>query len=160
ARRVPLQIANLRRLGLGRVVTLDNVAPGRSVREDGRPGRHCGSAFGRMAEVSAGKDSITGHWEMMGLRLAGPVATFPCGFPADRMAKFEERIGRRTLGNITASGTVIIDQFGAEHMRTGSPIVYTSADSVFQIAAHEEVIPVPELYRICRTAFDLVGPLR
>ncbi len=113
-----------------------------------------------MAEVSAGKDSVTGHWEMMGLRLARPFATFPDGFPADLIAEFERRSGRRILGNVAASGTAIIDQLGAEHLQTGRPIVYTSADSVFQIAAHEQVIPVPELYRICESAFDLVAPLR
>jgi phosphopentomutase len=135
-------------LGLGRVVTLDTMpAPARG-------------AYGRMAEASAGKDSITGHWEMMGLRLTEPFATFPAGFPADLMAEFECRIGRRTLGNVAASGTAIIEQLGGEHLRTASPIVYTSADSVFQIAAHEEIIPVHELYDLCETAFQLVSPLR
>jgi phosphopentomutase len=165
ARQVPLRVAHLRRLGLGRIVALDSVPSDcsttvhPSVSEGGSPGLH-GRAFGRMAEVSAGKDSITGHWEMMGLRLAEPFATFPRGFPADLISEFERRIGRRTLGNITASGTAIIEQFGVEHLRTGSPIVYTSADSVFQIAAHQEVIPVSELYRICEVAFELVAPLR
>src|SRR4029079_11480572 len=83
--------------------------------------------------------------------------TFPNGFPPDVIAEFERRIGRATLGNYAASGTVIIDELGAEHIRTGRPIVYTSADSVFQIAAHEDVIPIPELYRICEIAYDLVG---
>jgi phosphopentomutase len=168
ARAVPLRIAELRRLGLGRIVPLDSVTTDRTgdapVRpgagKGGRPGLHVGYAFGRMAEVSGGKDSITGHWEMMGLRLAEPFATFPTGFPVDLIAEFERRIGRRTLGNISASGTVVIEQFGVEHMRTGSPIVYTSADSVFQIAAHEEVIPLRELYRICEVAFELVAPHR
>jgi phosphopentomutase len=109
-----------------------------------------------MAEASPGKDSVTGHWEMMGVVLERPFPTFPHGFPADVIVEFERRIGRGTLGNVVASGTEIIDRLGAEHMRTGKPIVYTSADSVFQIAAHEEVIPVNEQYRICETAFDLV----
>jgi phosphopentomutase len=145
---VPLRIGHLRTLGLGRLVPLDG---------DAAEPR---GAYGRMGEVSAGKDSITGHWEMMGLRLTEPFATFPDGFPDDLIAQFEQRIGRRTLGNVAASGTAIIEQLGEEHLRSGSPIVYTSADSVFQIAAHEDVIPVPDLYRICETAFDLVAPLR
>jgi phosphopentomutase len=110
-----------------------------------------------MAEASPGKDSVTGHWELMGLVLERPFPVFPDGFPVDLIAEFEQRIGRRTLGNKAASGTAIIDELGPEHRRTGYPIVYTSADSVFQIAAHEDVVPVPELYRICEIAFDLVA---
>ncbi len=110
-----------------------------------------------MAEASAGKDSVTGHWEMMGIVLDRPFPTFPEGFPADVITEFEKRIGRGTIGNVVASGTEIIDRLGAEHVASGKPIVYTSADSVFQIAAHESVIPVAELYRICTIAFDLVG---
>mgnify|MGYP003343247644 CR=1 FL=1 len=109
-----------------------------------------------MAERSAGKDSVTGHWEMMGVVLAQPFPTFPEGFAAATIAEFERRIGRRSIGNVVASGTAIIDQLGPEHMATGAPIVYTSADSVFQIAAHEDVIPIDELYRICDAAFDLL----
>ena len=114
------------------------------------------AAFGRMAEVSAGKDTTTGHWEMMGLIVADPFRTYPKGFPPDVIAEYEKRIGRRTLGNKPASGTVILDELGEEHMRTGAPIVYTSADSVFQVAAHEDVIPVEELWRICATARELM----
>src|SRR5689334_18054805 len=114
------------------------------------------SAFGRMNEVSAGKDTTTGHWEMMGLVVADPFRTYPNGFPPDVIAEYEKRIGRKTLGNKPASGTVILDELGEEHMRTGSPIVYTSADSVFQVAAHEEVIPVEELWRICAIARELM----
>jgi phosphopentomutase len=110
-----------------------------------------------MAEASPGKDSVTGHWEMMGVVLDRPFPTFPQGFSADVIAEFERRIARRTIGNVVASGTEIIDRLGPEHMRTGHPIVYTSADSVFQIAAHEDVIPIAEQYRICEIAFDLVG---
>ncbi len=110
-----------------------------------------------MAEASAGKDSVTGHWEMMGIVLDRPFPTFPSGFPADLIAAFEARIGRGTLGNVVASGTEIIDRLGAEHMETGKPIVYTSADSVFQIAAHEDVIPIAEQYRMCKAAFDLAS---
>jgi phosphopentomutase len=110
-----------------------------------------------MAEASAGKDSVTGHWEMMGIVLDRAFPTFPGGFPADVIAEFEKRIGRGTIGNVVASGTEIIDRLGPEHMATGKPIVYTSADSVFQIAAHESIVPIEELYRICRIAFELVG---
>jgi phosphopentomutase len=108
-----------------------------------------------MAEASPGKDSVTGHWELMGLVLDRPFPTFPHGFPADLMQAFESRIGRGTLGNVAASGTAIIDSLGPEHIATGRPIVYTSADSVFQIAAHEDVVPIAELYRFCDVAFDL-----
>jgi phosphopentomutase len=148
ARQVPLRVPHLRSLGLGRVVDIGNA--------DHRDGR---SAFGRMAESSAGKDSVTGHWEMMGIVLDRPFATFPHGFPPEIIRRFEQRIGRRSIGNVVASGTEIIERLGAEHVRTGSPIVYTSADSVFQVAAHEDVIPVNELYRMCEIAFEIVGPL-
>ena len=100
---------------------------------------------------------MTGHWEMMGIVLDRAFPTFPHGFPPDLIAEFERRIGRGTLGNVVASGTEIIERLGAEHVRTGKPIVYTSADSVFQVAAHEEVIPIAEQYRICEIAFDMVG---
>ncbi|MBI4887450.1 MAG: phosphopentomutase [Acidobacteria bacterium] len=143
ARQVPLRIPALRALGLGSVAALGG---GRT------PPR---GAYGRMAEASPGKDSVTGHWEMMGIVLDRPFPTFPAGFPPDRIAELERRIGRGTLGNVVASGTEIIDRLGPAHMQSGKPIVYTSADSVFQIAAHEQVIPVPELYRICTAAFDL-----
>jgi phosphopentomutase len=147
SRHVRLRLPTLRSLGLRRVAFVDGVEADPSPR----------AAFGRMAESSPGKDSVTGHWELMGLVLDRPFPVFPHGFPADVMAAFEARIGRRTLGNKAASGTAIIDELGPDHMRTGAPIVYTSADSVFQIAAHEDVVPVPELYRFCEIAFDLVG---
>ncbi|MGA7614546.1 MAG: phosphopentomutase [Thermoanaerobaculia bacterium] len=114
------------------------------------------AAFGRMAERSAGKDTTTGHWEMMGLLVTEPFRTYPDGFPEEIILEFESRIGRKTLGNRTASGTVILDELGEEHMRSGSPIVYTSADSVFQVAAHEEVIPPEELWRICGIAREIM----
>lgn len=114
------------------------------------------SAFGRMAEVSAGKDTTTGHWEMMGLIVDEPFRTYPDGFPPEVIGEYEKRIGRKTLGNKAASGTVILDELGEEHMRTGKPIVYTSADSVFQVAAHEDVIPVEELWKICSIARELM----
>ena len=145
ARRIPLRVPTLRSLGLGRVANIG----GGDVPPIG--------AVGRMAESSPGKDSVTGHWEMMGVLLDRPFPTFPDGFPAGVMREFESRIGRTSLGNIAASGTAIIDALGPEHIRTGSPIVYTSADSVFQIAAHEDVIPVETLYGMCHVAFELVG---
>ncbi|HEV7763617.1 MAG TPA: phosphopentomutase [Thermoanaerobaculia bacterium] len=114
------------------------------------------AAYGRMNEISAGKDTTTGHWEMMGLIVVDPFRTYPNGFPADIIAEYEKRIGRKTLGNKPASGTVILDELGEEHMRTGAPIVYTSGDSVFQVAAHEDVIPVDELWRICAVARELM----
>jgi phosphopentomutase len=114
------------------------------------------SAFGRMNEVSAGKDTTTGHWEMMGLVVTDPFRTYPDGFPADVIHEYEKRIGRKTLGNKPASGTVILDELGEEHMRSGAPIVYTSADSVFQVAAHEDVISPEELWRICAIARELM----
>jgi phosphopentomutase len=147
SRAVALKLPNLRALGLPRVAAVAGMAP-----VDAPLG-----AFGRMAERSAGKDSVTGHWEMAGIVLDRPFPTFPNGFPAEVIGEFERRIGRKTLGNYAASGTVIIDELGPEHIRTGAPIVYTSADSVFQIAAHEEVIPVAELYRICEIAYEQVG---
>jgi phosphopentomutase len=156
ASRVSLKVPTLRSLGLGNVVDLDTRAANRKGSRSQVIGAPPIGAYGRMAEASPGKDSVTGHWEMMGIVLDRPFPTFPDGFPADVIAEFERRIGRGTLGNVVASGTEIIDRLGAEHMRTGKPIVYTSADSVFQIAAHEEVIPVNEQYRLCETAFDLV----
>jgi phosphopentomutase len=144
-------------MGLDRVVRLDktpavfSATPGKT-HPVSLPG-----AYGRMAEASPGKDSVTGHWEMMGVVLERPFPTFPGGFPPAMIAEFERRIGRGTIGNVVASGTAIIDRLGAEHMRTGKPIVYTSADSVFQIAAHEQVIPIAEQYRICEIAFDMVA---
>jgi phosphopentomutase len=147
ARQVGLRVPALRRLGLDRIVDIG----GFGQRQACRPGR-----LGRMAEASMGKDSVTGHWEMMGIVLERPFPVFPDGFPKEMIDAFERRIGRGTLGNYAASGTKIIDDLGAEHMRTGKPIVYTSADSVFQIAAHEDVIPLAEQYRINNIAFDLV----
>ena len=151
ARAVRLRVPALRSLGLDRLASLGpgSVPP----RDEPRPR----FAYGRMAEASPGKDSVTGHWEMMGIVLERPFPTFAAGFPPELIAEFERRIGRGTLGNVVASGTEIIDRLGADHLRTAKPIVYTSADSVFQIAAHEDVIPIAEQYRICEMAFDLVG---
>jgi phosphopentomutase len=147
ARQVPLQVATLRSLGLARLVAIGEAPENdRSL-----------AAYGRMAEASPGKDSVTGHWEMMGIVLDRAFPVFPDGFSADIIEAFSRQTGRSVLGNKASSGTEIIDEYGPEHMRTGALIVYTSADSVFQIAAHEEVVPVKELYRACEIAYKLVG---
>jgi phosphopentomutase len=149
ARQRPLHLPNLAALGLGNIRSLTGIAPASAPR----------AAWGRCALASPGKDTTTGHWEMAGIHLTEPLPLYPHGFPREVMDEFERRIGRSTLGNCPASGTEIIKELGEEHMRTGSPIVYTSADSVFQIAAHEEVIPLWELYRICETAREILrGP--
>jgi phosphopentomutase len=109
-------------------------------------------AYGRLTEVSAGKDTTTGHWELAGVSSATPFPTFPDGFPESFMREFERRVGRKTVGNYPASGTEILVELGEHQMKTGDLIVYTSGDSVFQIAAHEEIVPIAELYRICETA--------
>ncbi len=150
---VPLHVPTLRSLGLDRVARINDGASANVPRHSGEPR----GAFGRMAEASPGKDSVTGHWEIGGIVLDRPFPTFPHGFNEGIIAEFEKRIGRKSIGNIVASGTEIIDALGSEHMRTGFPIVYTSADSVFQIASHEGVVPIAELYRFCDVAFDLVG---
>jgi phosphopentomutase len=148
---------NLSRLRPMHLPTLDSLGLSHVAgRADGEAPWPTG-AFGRMAEVSPGKDSVTGHWEMMGVVLDCPFPVFPQGFPPNLIAQVERGIGRKVLGNVVASGTAIIEALGGEHVRTGRPIVYTSADSVFQVAAHEEVIPVEQLYRICEIAFDLVS---
>ena len=113
-------------------------------------------AFGKAAEITKAKDTTCGHWEISGLLMDKPFQVFPNGFPEKLMREFEEKIGRKTLCNFPASGTAIINEYGDEHMRTGYPIVYTSADSVFQVAAHEDVIPLEELYKICETARELL----
>lgn len=146
ARRTTLHLPTLVSWGLGRLVP-----------ELGSASIAPVGAFGRMAEASPGKDSVTGHWEIAGVVLPRAFPTFPAGFPADVIYAFEARIGRPTLGNVVASGTTVINELGDQHVSTGFPIVYTSADSVFQIAAHEDVVPVADLYRYCEAAFDLVG---
>ena len=146
AKAVPLKVPTLRSLGLDRIVDIGKVSDEVPL-----------GAFGRMAERSPGKDSVTGHWEIAGLVLDRPFPTFPNGFPPEIIGEFERRIGRPALANKTASGTAILDELGEEHVRTGRPIVYTSADSVFQIAAHEDVVPVEELYRWCSIAYEIAG---
>jgi phosphopentomutase len=149
ARLRALRLPNMARLGLGNIKPLTGIAAASDPQ----------AAYGRCALASPGKDTTTGHWEMAGIHLDKPLPLFPDGFPPEIMREFERRVGRKAIGNVAASGTEIIKQLGDEHMRTGSPIVYTSADSVFQIAAHENVIPLDELYRICEQARDMLrGP--
>jgi phosphopentomutase len=145
----PLGLPNLCALGLANIRPFDGLAPA----------AHPTGCYGRCALASPGKDTTTGHWEMAGIHLEQPFPLYPNGFPPEVLGEFERRTGRRALGNCPASGTEIIERLGAEHQRTGSPIVYTSADSVFQVAAHEETIPLPELYRMCEIAREiLTGP--
>ena len=146
ARQRPLHLPNLRRWGLANIKPLTGLDP---------VAWPIG-AFGKCALASPGKDTTTGHWEMAGIHLEKPFPLFPNGFPPEVMTEFENRIGRSTLGNKAASGTEILKELGEEHMASGSPIVYTSADSVFQIAAHEEVIPLFELYKMCDVARDIL----
>ena len=146
ARQRPMRLPNLIALGLANIKSLANLRPVESPR----------GAYGRCALASPGKDTTTGHWEMVGIHLDKPFPLYPDGFPREVLDEFERRTGRSVLGNIAASGTEIIKDLGEEHVRTGSPIVYTSADSVFQIAAHEEVIPLWELYKMCEAARDIL----
>jgi phosphopentomutase len=146
-----LSVPNLARLGLGHCTEIEGVAP------DG----DAGTAHGRLTERSPGKDTTTGHWEMMGVVLDRPFPTYPDGFPPEVIEPFEAEIGRQVLGNRAASGTEIIAELGEEHLRSGRPIVYTSADSVFQVACHVEVVPLDTLYEWCRIARRLLdGPHR
>ena len=139
-----LCLPNLGRLGLGNVTDVAGVPP--------RPRGAIDGAWGRMAMRAPGKDTMTGHWELAGVVAEQALRTFPNGFPPPVIAAFERAVGRGTLGNVAASGTEIIARLGAEHVASGRPIVYTSADSVFQVASHEDVIPVDELYRMCEAA--------
>lgn len=141
-----LSLPNMASLGLGKIDSIPGVPAVTTAR----------GAYGKMAEKASGKDTTSGHWEMMGLVMPRPFPTYPQGFPLSLIQEFEKRIGRKTIGNVVASGTVIIEELGPEHMATGAPIVYTSADSVFQIAAHEDIIPVEELYEMCRIARELL----
>jgi phosphopentomutase len=149
ARVRPMSLDNLRALGLANIKPLANLDP---------VADPCG-AYGKAALASPGKDTTTGHWEMAGIHLERPFPIYPNGFPSELLGEWERRVGRRALGNIPASGTNIIEELGEEHVRTGRPIVYTSADSVFQVAAHKDVIPLEELYRMCEIARELLrGP--
>ncbi len=141
-----LDLPNLESLGLGFLTDIQGVVP------RAEPG----TAHGRATEISAGKDTTTGHWEMMGIRLERPFPVYPEGFPREIIQRFERGIGRPILGNVPASGTEIIRELGEEHLRTGFPIVYTSGDSVFQIATHTDVVPLEQLYAWCRVARGLL----
>lgn len=140
------KIPNLKKMGIGNIEGVD------AIEADPSPI----GAFGRSLEASNGKDTTTGHWEIAGLYIEHPFKTYPDGFPDHIIKSFEEQTGRKVIFNKPASGTVVLDEYGEEHMRTGNPIVYTSADSVFQIAAHEEIIPLEELYNMCQIARDML----
>ena len=146
-----LCLPNMQRLGLGNIASMAGASI-EGVEEVSSPL----AGYGRMAEASPGKDTMTGHWELMGLILERPFPVYPGGFPPEIVKPFQEAIGRKVLGNKMASGTEIIEELGEEHMRTGFPILYTSADSVFQLASHEEVIPIEELYRMCEIARSML----
>lgn len=141
-----LKLPNMQMMGLGNIIPIEGVAP--------CPDPH--ACFGKLAERSPGKDSTTGHWEMMGIILSDPFPVFPDGFDSKLIERFERTVGRKVIGNKAASGTKIIEELGPRQLRTGELIVYTSADSVFQIAAHEKVIPLEELYAICQTARNML----
>lgn len=141
-----LKLPNLELLGFGRITPMEGVAE-----VDPAQG-----SFGKLSPKSAGKDSVTGHWELMGIYLEKPFPVFPDGFPPAVIDRFRELTGLDVLANKPASGTVVIQEYGEEHMRTGKPIVYTSADSVFQIAAHEDVIPLEKLYELCKIAREML----
>jgi len=143
-----LNLPNLARLGLGNLHDIPGVPPV----------EHPSAGYGRLAEISKGKDSTTGHWELMGIVTEIPYPTYPDGFPEEILAPFRKAVGRGILGNKAASGTQIIQELGDDHVRTGDLIVYTSADSVFQIAAHQDVVPLEELYRICEVARNQLVP--
>lgn len=138
-------LPNLQALGLGSIAELKGIAPADKPQ----------GSYGKMAEVSVGKDTMTGHWEIMGLKINIPFNVYPNGFPAALISEFERATGRKVIGNKPASGTEILVELGEEQMKTGAWIVYTSADSVFQIAAHEEIIPLEELYSACKIAREL-----
>lgn len=140
--RVGLKLPNLCKLGLGEITSLEKDSPRGS--------------YGKMAERSAGKDTTSGHWEIAGVSVETPFQTYPQGFPKEVLDPFSKATGREIVCNAPASGTEVIQEFGEHHQKTGDLIVYTSADSVFQIAAHEEVVPLEELYRICQTARDIL----
>lgn len=137
-----LKLPNMEKLGLGNIDGVKNITKCENPM----------GSFGKCAELSIGKDTVTGHWEIAGVVLEEPLNTYPEGFSEDIIKEFESKIGRKIIGNKVASGTEIIKELGEEHIKTGSPIVYTSADSVFQIAAHEDVIPLDELYNMCQIA--------
>jgi phosphopentomutase len=141
-----LALPNLQQLGLGSLADIEGVLPLENPR----------GAYGRLTERSAGKDSIVGHWELAGVVVDKPFATYPQGFPDELVQAFADIAGNQPLGNVSAGGISILKEYGAEHVRTGRPILYTSVDSVFQVAAHEDVMPLPKLYQLCLEARQLV----
>ena len=141
-----LSLPNLQRLGIGNLAAIEGVPP---------VAKPCG-VYGRLAECSVGKDSVVGHWELAGVVLDEPFATYPQGFPEELVTAFAEIAGVKPLGNVPASGISILKEYGAEHVKTGRPILYTSVDSVFQVAAHEEILSPEELYCLCQAAKPLV----
>jgi len=141
-----LRLPHMGALGIGHITAIQGVPPE----------KHPTGCFGKMQPRSAGKDTISGHWELMGITLPTALPTYPNGFPKDVLAEFKRLTGKEVLGNKPASGTEILRELGVEHMQTGKPIVYTSADSVFQVAAHEAIIPIPELYHLCETARSML----
>jgi phosphopentomutase len=143
-----LALPQMGMLGLGNITSIQGTPPV----------LHTTGCYGKMAEVSAGKDSTTGHWEIAGIVLQQPFPTYPQGFPHEIIATFEQQIGRTIIGNYPSSGTVIIEKLGEVHLQTGQPIIYTSSDSVFQIAAHEDIVPVAQLYEWCECARALLVP--
>jgi phosphopentomutase len=145
-----VHLPTLQSLGLGNVVAIKGMPPAKNPR----------GAFGKCAELSAGKDTATGHWEMAGLKIDKAFPVFENGFGDEILLPFKKRTGRGVIGNRPASGTQILDELGPAHQKTGDLIVYTSGDSVFQIAAHEDVVPIEELYRICRIAREILDPFR
>ncbi|HIW35323.1 MAG TPA: phosphopentomutase [Candidatus Paenibacillus intestinavium] len=146
SKQVPgMRLPNLAALGLGNITPLTTISPVEQPL----------ACYGKMAEVSVGKDTMTGHWELMGLKVEVPFQVYPQGFPEELITQFENLTGRKVIGNKPSSGTEILDEYGQEQLRTGSWIVYTSADSVMQIAAHEDVIPLDELYRACEIAREI-----
>src|SRR5699024_4848904 len=145
AKEAGLTIPNLEKLGLGNIEDLEGVTPAKAPQ----------AYFTKLEEVSAGKDTMTGHWEIAGLNIQTPFRVFPDGFPDELIKQIEDHTGRKVVANKPASGTAIIDEWGEHQMKTGDLIIYTSADPVLQIAAHEEIIPVEELYEICEYVRDI-----
>lgn len=143
-----LTLPHMQKMGLGNIIDIQGVAPISNV---------VNAAYGKAMEASSGKDTTIGHWEIGGIIKTNPFPTFPGGFPSSIIEEFEKKTGRKVIGNCVASGTEIIDRLGEEHVKTGALIVYTSADSVFQIAAHEGIVPINELYRYCEIAREMLA---
>lgn len=143
-----LNLPHMEKMGLGNIIPIQGVSPRKDLTH---------VAFGKAMEASSGKDTTIGHWEIAGIIKTNPFPTYPNGFPPEIINEFEAKTGRKVIGNCVASGTEIIDRLGEEHVKSGALIVYTSADSVFQIAAHEEIVPIEELYRYCEIAREMLS---